>query len=245
MNADSQFVVAVAKATKTFQTGATRIHVLRGVDLTVSPGEFVALTGPSGSGKSTLLHLIAGLDVPTTGSVFVDGRDIAAQSDDERTLLRRQRIGVVFQSFNLLEVLSAEENVALPLVLGGGSTANAGRRARAALDRVGLAHRSQHRPAELSGGEQQRVAIARALVIEPLLVVADEPTGSLDSDNGNRIIDLLREIADEGGRSILLVTHDAALASRADRIVKFRDGRVADDAPAPGGSHVAGNLRAA
>ncbi len=244
MNADSR-VVAVAKATKTFQTGATRIDALRGVDLTVALGEFVALTGPSGSGKSTLLHLIAGLDVPTTGAVFVDGRDIAAHSDDERTLMRRQRIGVIFQSFNLLEVLSAEENVALPLVLGGSSTTSAGRRARAALDRVGLAHRRQHRPAELSGGEQQRVAVARALVIEPLLVLADEPTGSLDSDNGKRIIDLLREIADEGGRSILLVTHDAALAARTDRIVRFRDGRVVDDAPALGGVHVAGTVCAA
>jgi putative ABC transport system ATP-binding protein len=230
VNSESRYAVAARQVTKTYANGTASVEALRGVDLTVAVGGFVALAGPSGSGKSTLLHLIAGLDVPTTGAILVDNRDLATLSDDERTLLRRERIGVVFQSFNLLAVLSAEENVALPLVLGGCSAAVATRRGRATLDRVGLGHRRQHRPAELSGGEQQRVAIARALVIEPLLLLADEPTGSLDSDNGSRVIDLLRGIADERRCSILLVTHDAAVAARADRVVRFRDGRVVDGA---------------
>ncbi len=245
MNTESHFVVAVKNVTKTYHSGTARAEALRGVDLTVALGEVVALTGPSGSGKSTLLQLIAGLDLPTTGAIVVDGVDLASQSDDERTLLRRQHIGVVFQSFNLLEVLSAEENVALPLVLGGISTGAAARRARVSLDRVGLAPRSQHRPAELSGGEQQRVAIARALIIDPLLLLADEPSGSLDSDNGRQVIDLLHGLADERRRSILLVTHDPAVAARADRIVRFCDGRVVDQPSAPGDAHVAGDLRAA
>jgi putative ABC transport system ATP-binding protein len=245
LNAEARFAVTVEHVSKTYQSGSLQVEALRGVDLTVSAGEFVALTGPSGSGKSTLLHLAAGLDVPTAGTVRVGGRDLARLTDDERTLLRRQQIGMVSQSFNLLDVLTAEENVALPLLLGGGNAAVAARRARVLLDRLGLGSRGMHRPAELSGGEQQRVAIARALVIEPLLLLADEPTGSLDSATGSEIIELLRGIANERRCSILLVTHDPAVAVRADRVVRFRDGRVVGDRPALGGVHDAMDLRAA
>jgi putative ABC transport system ATP-binding protein len=245
VKSEARLAVTATNVTKSFPSGITRVAVLRGVDLSVAQGEFVALTGPSGSGKSTLLHLIAGLDVPTTGTILVDGIDLARRTDDERTLLRRDRIGVVFQSFNLLEVLTAVENVALPLILGGSPASTAAWRAHTALEWVGLAQRRQHRPAELSGGEQQRVAIARALVIEPLLVLADEPTGSLDSENGRQVIDLLHCIAAERRCSILLVTHDPVVATRADRTVRLRDGRVVDDRQGPGGEHGTGNLRAA
>jgi putative ABC transport system ATP-binding protein len=219
-------VLSVAGLTKEHGTGPVRVHALRGVDLDVAPGEFVALTGASGSGKSTLLHLAAGLDRPTAGTVRLGGIDLARLGDDQRTLLRRQRVGLVFQSFHLLDMLSAEENVALPLAICGRAGAEARRRAARALDLVGLARRGRHRPHELSGGEQQRVAIARALVNDPLLLLADEPTGSLDSVQGARIIELLRGLADERRQTLLLVTHDTGHAALADRVVTLRDGRV-------------------
>jgi putative ABC transport system ATP-binding protein len=182
--------------------------------------------GPSGSGKSSLLHLLAGLDQPTAGSIRLGGVDMAAMDEDERALLRRRQIGLMFQSFQLLDTLSAEEKVALPLAIGGCAADEARQRAARLLGAVGLASRRQHRPHELSGGEQQRVAVARALVIEPLLLLADEPTGNLDSVQGDKIMALLRQFVDEQRQTLLMVTHDANHAARADRIVYLRDGRI-------------------
>jgi putative ABC transport system ATP-binding protein len=223
--------VVARGVTRIHGDAGARTHALRGVDLAVAPGEFVALLGPSGSGKSTLLHLLAGLDRPTSGSVCVDGVDLAALDDQSRTLLRRRRIGMVFQSFYLVESLTAEENVALPLALDGVRPAEASRRAQRALAAVGLEGRLRHRPTELSGGEQQRVAVARALVIEPTLLLADEPTGNLDSAAAARVLALLRGLAGQRRRTIVLVTHDPAQGALADRTVWLRDGRLAPSGP--------------
>ena len=193
----------------------------------VDPGELVAIVGPSGSGKTTLLGLLAGLDRPTTGSVVLDGTDLAALEEDERARLRRERIGFVFQSFQLIPTLTARENVQVPLELGGASGAEA--RAAALLARVGLADRGHHYPAQLSGGEQQRVAIARAFVHSPRILFADEPTGNLDAATGGRIVELLLELNREQGATLVLVTHDPELARRAGRIIRLADGRVVSD----------------
>jgi putative ABC transport system ATP-binding protein len=222
---DSAVLVA-AGLTKAYGTGTACVEALRGIDLTLRRGEFVAVMGPSGSGKSSLLHLLAGLDRPTSGSIRLGGVDMAVLDEDERALLRRRQIGLMFQSFQLLDTLTAEENVALPLAIAGSSADDASRRATQMLGAVGLAHRRQHRPHELSGGEQQRVAIARALVIEPLLLLADEPTGNLDSVQGDKIMTLLRQLVEERRQTLLMVTHDAEHAARADRIIHLRDGRI-------------------
>jgi putative ABC transport system ATP-binding protein len=219
-------VIVVRDLVKTYGEGSP-VEALRGVDLTVRRGEFVAIMGASGSGKSTLLHLLAGLDVPTSGEIHVDGEDLAELDEDGRALLRR-RIGLVFQAFHLFDVLSAEENVALPLAIAGPGPAKALRRARAALAEVGLAGRASHLPAQLSGGEQQRVAIARALAVEPALILADEPTGNLDSLQGAIVMDLLRELVDRRRLTLVLVTHDAAHAARADRVLRLLDGRLVE-----------------
>jgi putative ABC transport system ATP-binding protein len=211
---------------KTVSNGATCVQVLRGIDLTLAAGEFVAVTGPSGSGKSTLLHHAAGLDRPTSGTVRVCGQDLTPLSDDARALLRRRRIGLVFQAFHLVDVLTAEENVSLPLAIAGARDVEARSRAAVALQRVGLAHRGRHRPGQMSGGEQQRVAVARAIVADPPILLADEPTGNLDSDSSKRIMILLRDLVDRLGVSLLLVTHDPACAGMADRVVHLRDGQV-------------------
>jgi putative ABC transport system ATP-binding protein len=228
-------ILSVKGLTKEHGCGPARVQALRGIDLEVSPGEFVAVMGASGSGKSTLLHLIAGLDRPSGGSIRLGGIDLACLEDDQRTLLRRQRIGLIFQSFHLLDMLTAEENVALPLAIAGRPGAEARRRASQALDLVGLGPRGRHRPHELSGGEQQRVAIARALVTGPLLLLADEPTGNLDSVQGSKIIALLRGLADEHRQTLLMVTHDASHASLADRIVTLQDGLVVKECGARAG----------
>ena len=225
----------------TFGEGETRVPALQGIDLDVRRGEFVAVTGASGSGKSTLLHLLAGLAHPTSGSVAIDGVRLADLPDDDLTRLRRRRIGIVFQSFNLLPVLTAVENVALPLAVDGVPRGEAEARALEVLERVGVAHRATHRPAEMSGGEQQRVASARALVARPAIVLADEPTGNLDSHNGEQVIRLLRALRDEGsgpgggGRTILMVTHDERHARAADRVLRLSDGRLAASDAAPAG----------
>jgi putative ABC transport system ATP-binding protein len=211
---------------KSFGEGEAAVEALRGVDLAVQEGEMLAIMGRSGSGKSTLLTLLGGVDVPTSGQVLLEGTDLATLSDDERTLIRRRRIGFVFQAFNLLPILTAEENVALPLELDGVPAAQACERAVRTLELVGLAGRRTHLPGKMSGGEQQRVAIARALVIEPAILLADEPTGNLDSANGKRITHVLRELVDQHGQTIVLVTHDPAVAQQADRVVHLLDGQV-------------------
>jgi putative ABC transport system ATP-binding protein len=221
--------VEVAKLTKVYPTEGERVEALRGVDLVIRPGEFVAVMGPSGSGKTTLLNLIGGMDSPTSGTIRVGGQDLAQMNDDALTLLRRRRLGFVFQAFSLLDMLNAAENVALPLVIDGQPEGKAMKQAGEALDRVGLGQRRTHRPGELSGGEQQRVAIARALVTHPILLLVDEPTGNLDSTTGQAIMDLLRRLVDERHQTLLLVTHDARHAARADRLLRLRDGRVIEE----------------
>ncbi len=219
-------VVRAVGLTRRYEMGDTFVDALRGVDLTLARGEFVALVGPSGSGKSTVLNLIGGLDRPTSGEVWIDGTELS--KSDERTLTRhrRQHVGFVFQSFNLLPRLTAEENAALPLMFSGVPEKERLSRARTLLTRVGLGARLTHRPTQLSSGEQQRVAIARALVGQPALVLADEPTGNLDTATGVEIMDLLKELNQEHGLTLLVVTHDPEIAAFADRMVRLRDGQV-------------------
>jgi putative ABC transport system ATP-binding protein len=212
---------------RTFEMGETTITALRGIDLEVSKGEFVALAGPSGSGKSTLLNLVGGLDRPTGGHLWVDGVDLSTSKEKALTEHRRQRVGFVFQSFNLLPRLTALENVALPLMFVGVPEQKRLERAEALLIGVGLQDRMDHRPNQLSGGEQQRVAIARALVGQPAIILADEPTGNLDSATGSEIMALLRRLNREQAVTLLLVTHDPEAASFADRVIKLRDGQIA------------------
>jgi putative ABC transport system ATP-binding protein len=223
-------VVLEARAlTRIYGSGELRVEALRGVDLKVEQGELLAIMGPSGSGKSTLLHQLGGVDAPTSGQVLLEGIDLASLTDDQRTIIRRQRIGFIFQSFNLLATLSAEENVSLPLELDGVNSAEAKRRALVALDLVSVGHRRTHVPSAMSGGEQQRVAIARALAIEPALLLADEPTGNLDSANGRQVTTLLRRLVDERHQTIVMVTHDRNIAAQADRLICLRDGLVESD----------------
>lgn len=217
--------------TRVHGTGPDAVRALVDVNLTISTGEFVAVMGPSGSGKSTLLHLVGGLDRPDHGEVLLDGEPLSGLGDEALALLRRRRVGFVLQFFNLFPLLSAVENVAFPLLLDGHGDALA--RATEALGRVGLADRGRHRPGELSGGEQQRVAVARALVTRPAIVLADEPTGSLDTLSGEDVLRLLRSAADDG-QAVLLITHDATAAAYADRVIRLRDGQVVpvgDDLP--------------
>lgn len=225
-------VLEARDLTKSYGTAEARVEALRGVDLQVSKGEWVAIMGPSGSGKSTLLNIVGGIEVPSTGQVLLEGIDLASLNDDQRTIMRRQRLGFIFQSFNLLPTLSAMENVALPLVLDGVKPADASQRAIQKLEQVGVAHRRNHVPGTLSGGEQQRVAIARALVIEPALLLADEPTGNLDSAMGAQVVRLMRQLVDEREQTIIMVTHDPQVAALADRIVRVRDGLIESDEPA-------------
>ncbi len=218
--------ITVRDVHKRFLMGEESVEVLRGVDLSLERGEMVCLMGPSGSGKSTLLNLIGTLDRPSEGSIAVEGIELADLSDEEAARYRRDRIGFVFQAFNLVPTLTAAENVALPLIFGGTDSAERSARAAEALARVGLSHRADHRPTELSGGEQQRVAIARAIVGRPSVILADEPTGNLDTVTGDQILELLGEMNRDGQLTFLITTHDAEVASRADRIVHIRDGRI-------------------
>ncbi len=224
---ESDSVVQLEKVSKAYGDGQL-FFALNGVDLEVSRGERVAIMGPSGSGKSTMLNLICGLDVPTSGRVCVEGTDLSQLSDDQRTRLRREKVGMIFQSFNLLPTLSAMENVSLPLRLRGQSRREAEKRAHALLERVGLHRQATHRPDEMSGGECQRTAIARALIFDPPLLLADEPTGNLDSRNGEAVMNLLRELHREGS-TICMVTHDPRYADYADRKIQLFDGRVVDE----------------
>jgi len=224
-------VIRLSHLRKVYRQGGTDVVALDDVSLVVPRGQFLAVMGPSGSGKSTLLHLVGGLEPPTAGEIVVDGRALSALGDDEVTIFRRRKIGFVFQFFNLLPTLSAEENVAFPLLLDGRRMAVARPRAVSMLERVGLGHRRTHRPGELSGGEMQRVAVARALVTDPVLLLADEPTGNLDTQTGEDVLRLIKESAAHGGTTVVLVTHDLRAAGYGDRVVTLRDGRLAGDAP--------------
>ncbi len=215
------------------------VHALNNVSLKIDRGERVAVMGPSGSGKSTLLNLICGLDEPTSGEVIIDGVNIASLDDDARTRLRREKIGMVFQTFNLLATLTAVENVSLPLRLQGLSRREADRRARAMLERVGLGGRVAHRPDEMSGGERQRIAIARALIFQPPVLLADEPTGNLDSKTGEEILGLLDNLHREFNTTILMVTHNQEAAAHCDRILRLRDGSVVKEERALASAEVA------
>jgi putative ABC transport system ATP-binding protein len=223
--------LAARAVTRVYGEGETAVHALQGVTLDVPTGQFTAIMGPSGSGKSTLMHLLAGLDRPTEGTVHIGGEDVGAMSDGDLTKLRRKHIGFVFQAFNLLPVLSAEENITLPLQIAGAKID------REALDRllerIGLDDRRDHRPSELSGGQQQRVAIARSLVTRPTVLLADEPTGNLDSKSGHEVLDLLRQAVDVDGQTTVMVTHDPRAASTADRVLFLADGRIVGDLADP------------
>jgi len=222
-------VLVASQVSKQYGTGQVKVDALRGVDVSVEAGEFLAVMGPSGCGKSTLLHVLGGIDPPTSGSVFLDGQDLGALDDTARSVLRRRRLGFVFQRINLLPTLTALENVALPLRIDGVGRGPAHAKAHAVLERVGVAHRAAHFPHEMSGGEQQRVAVARALVIAPAVVFADEPTGALDSINAGHILGLLGDCA-RAGQTIVMVTHDANMARHANRVLVMQDGQIVDGA---------------
>jgi len=221
--------VQLDEVTRAYARGQHVVRALDQVSLKIEQGEFVAVVGPSGAGKSTLLHLVGGLDAPTSGTVRIGGEDLARLSDSARAAFRRTRLGFVFQFFNLLPTMSAWENVALPRILDGTRLSHARGDAERLLERVGLSHRAGHRPSELSGGELQRVAVARALVMDPALVLADEPTGNLDSEAGAEVLDLLASCALDDGRTVVMVTHNPAAAARARRVVTLTDGHVASD----------------
>jgi putative ABC transport system ATP-binding protein len=226
-------VISVRDLTKTYELGEVKVHALRGVSLDIEAGDFVAATGPSGSGKSTLMHILGCLDHPTGGQYFLDGRDVAHLSRNELAEVRNRKIGFVFQGFNLLARTSALDNVELPLLYTHLSMKASERHARAmdALKAVGLAERAHHHPNQLSGGQQQRVAIARALINRPSLLLADEPTGNLDSRTSVEVMGIFQRLNDEQGITVLLITHEHDIAEYAARIVKFRDGRIVGDEP--------------
>jgi putative ABC transport system ATP-binding protein len=223
-------IVSTAELHRTYGEGEAAVHALRGVTIGFPEGQFTAIMGPSGSGKSTLMHLLAGLDRPTSGSVVVADQELANLDDKHLTALRRDKLGFVFQAFNLIPVLTARENITLPLTLAGAKVDEAW--FDTLVEAVGLTDRLTHRPAELSGGQQQRVAIARALISRPAVVFADEPTGNLDSKSAQEVLSLLRRAVDEFNQTVIMVTHDAGAAAAADRVVVLRDGGVVHDGPA-------------
>jgi putative ABC transport system ATP-binding protein len=221
-------ILEVSNLTKALSSGTSRVEILRGIDLVVPRGQYVAILGPSGSGKSTLLGLLAGLDTPTSGRILIDGQEITGLGEDQLAVVRGRKIGFVFQSYHLIPTLTAEENVLLPAeLLGDGAGGLA--RARTLLGAVGLGERGHHYPVQLSGGEQQRVALARAFMTRPPLLLADEPTGNLDTANGHHVLELLLQLNREQGTTLLLVTHDQELAANADRQILLRDGRIVAD----------------
>ena len=231
-------VIEVEDVTKVYRMGETEVHALRGLDLTVDEGEIMSIMGPSGSGKSTLLAILGCLDTPTSGSYWLAGQDVGRLSDDQLATIRGRQIGFVFQTFNLLPRATALDNVELPLLYTGASKRR--QRAQAALEAVGLGDRTRHRPAQMSGGEQQRVAMARALVNEPAIILADEPTGNLDSKTGSEVLEILTMLHRERGLTLVVVTHDPQVAARTERIVHLLDGRVErEESPLSSGELVA------
>lgn len=228
---DSMPILETRDVSKSYGSGDAAVAALRGVSTSINTGDFVAIMGPSGSGKSTLLTILGGVEIPTAGQVLLEGADIAQLSDDERTRLRRRRIGFIFQSFNLLPNLSAIENVSLPMELDGKSRSESHKLALEALELVEMGHRKKHLPAQLSGGEQQRVAIARALAINPAILLADEPTGNLDSRQSERVTKLLTDLVTQRKQTIVMVTHDSSVAMIASRVLKIRDGAIEFDGP--------------
>jgi len=225
MEKEKREIVKLEKVTKIYHLGEHRVHALNGISISIRNGEFVAIMGPSGSGKSTLLNMIGCLDIPTEGRVLIDGVSTADMSEEELTLIRRDRIGFVFQSFNLIPTLSARENVELPMIFRRVGEDERIKRAQKLLEMVDMGGKINHRPSELSGGEQQRVAIARALANDPAIILADEPTGNLDTASGNEIMKIMRDLNDMG-RTIIVVTHDPSVADFAERIIRIRDGRL-------------------
>ena len=219
-------ILQASQLVKEYQMGDVTVQALRGMDFVVNKGEFVAIMGASGSGKSTLLHLLGGLDVPSDGEVQLAGKRLAQLSDDDLTVIRRREIGLIFQFFNLLPTLSAAENIALPLLIDGKTTEDFAAKVDELLNLVGLGDRKDHRPHQLSGGQQQRVAIARALVTDPAIILADEPTGNLDSASGAEVLNILRRACDDKQQTIIMVTHDNQAAKVADRVVRLKDGVV-------------------
>lgn len=215
--------------TKDYRLGKTVVHALRGLDLTIAKGEIVAIMGPSGSGKSTLMHILGALDTPTGGTASFDGQDLKRLSENQLVTLRGRKVGFVFQTFNLVPTLSAQKNVELPMIFLGIPKRKRAARAKELLAKVGLADRVRHKPNELSGGERQRVAIARALANDPEIILADEPTGNLDSETGGTILELLRQLSVNDGKTVVLVTHDPDAVRIAHRVIRLRDGRVIEE----------------
>ena len=224
-----QAVINVQNITKELKMGQTRVHALRGVTMQVYPGEMVSIIGPSGSGKSTLLGIIGGLDTPSDGQVFIDGVDVSRMNESRLTEIRNEKIGFIFQFFNLIPTLTAMENVALPIEFARNRQYSPNKRAKELLDMLGLKDRMRHLPTQLSGGQQQRVAIARALANNPPILLADEPTGNLDTESGEIVLEALDTIRETSGTTIVLVTHDNSLAARADRTYTLVDGRIVDE----------------
>ena len=227
-------VIEAVDITKTYHMGEVNVDALRNINVSFEGGEYAALMGPSGSGKSTLLNILGCLDTPTSGTYLIDGVPVSELSDDELSDIRRTKIGFVFQSFNLINELNVLENIEVPLFYQGTGEEEGGEKAAALAEKVGIDHRLRHHPMELSGGEQQRVAIARAMANDPLIILADEPTGNLDSKSGADILDILQRLNKEG-KTIVVVTHDMDIAARAQRIIRFKDGRVHSDGAKEGG----------
>ncbi len=229
----AEYMIEIKDIKKIYKMGDNEVRALDGIDLKIKPNEFVAIIGPSGSGKSTLMNMIGCLDTPTSGMYFIDGNEASRLKDDEQAYIRNKKIGFIFQQYNLLPKLTVEENVELPLIYAGVSAGKRREMSKAALERVGMYERRKHRPTELSGGQQQRTSIARALAARPPMILADEPTGALDSKTGTEVLAMLKELHEEG-KTVVLITHDNKIAHEADRIVRIKDGKIVFDSETDG-----------